>query len=277
MYRTWLRTNYRQIAPAVNEEMAEEPPDVKGAVKTAMPSVVVAYLDYQKGRVRPEDINRTRGLIELSEFEAIKGQVLLIARWAKERYAIRFREAPFETLFTANDYNQMMQSFGKAGYSQSTIFKLVARFWQFVRWATNPPFTQRLRFERGQVDRFGSLKAAQEWEIPSVDVLQRILVSASLRFRVMIWMAIGCGFGNDDLSRVMPLHFDAQDYDLRRGKTGVPRSGRTVFQCPVSGMEAHDEADAAFTGPDHRQAAGGRWAAGEWGEHRPGVPEAGGQ
>jgi integrase len=226
-YRTWLRINYRQIAPVVNEGPAEEPPDVKGATKTAMPSIVVAYVDYQRGRVRPDGVKRSRGLIELPEAEAIKGQIMLIANWAKARFGSRFREAPFETLFCVTDYNQMMQSFVKAEYAPSSVHKLVARFWHFVTWAANPPFSQTIRFNKSQVDKFGSLKATSEWEIPSVGILQRILQHASLRFRAIIWMAIGCGFGNDDIAKVKPLHFDEQDYDLRRGKTGVPRSGKT--------------------------------------------------
>src|SRR5687767_14584080 len=81
-YRTWLRINYRQVLPRVNPTLVEEPPEVLGPAKTAMPSVVVVYLDYQRGRVRPEGVIRTRGLIELSAYEAIRGEMVPMTNWA---------------------------------------------------------------------------------------------------------------------------------------------------------------------------------------------------
>ena len=43
----------------------------------------------------------------------------------------------------------------------------------------------------------------------------------------MVWMAIGCGFGQRDLAQVRVKQFDKKSYDLRRGKTGIERYGET--------------------------------------------------
>jgi hypothetical protein len=43
----------------------------------------------------------------------------------------------------------------------------------------------------------------------------------------MIWMAIGLGFGQNDLSVVRVGQIDEKSYDLRRGKTGIERFGDT--------------------------------------------------
>ena len=43
----------------------------------------------------------------------------------------------------------------------------------------------------------------------------------------MIWMGIGMGFGQGDLAAVHVGQIDAKGYDLRRGKTGLERYGRT--------------------------------------------------
>ena len=43
----------------------------------------------------------------------------------------------------------------------------------------------------------------------------------------LIWMAIGCGFGQRDLAAVRVGQVDKKSYDLRRGKTGVERYGET--------------------------------------------------
>ncbi len=43
----------------------------------------------------------------------------------------------------------------------------------------------------------------------------------------MIWMAIGCGFGQRDLASIRVGQVDKKSYDLRRGKTGIERYGET--------------------------------------------------
>ena len=41
----------------------------------------------------------------------------------------------------------------------------------------------------------------------------------------MVWMSIGLGFGQGDLSAARVEHFDDKNYDMRRGKTGIERYG----------------------------------------------------
>jgi integrase len=41
----------------------------------------------------------------------------------------------------------------------------------------------------------------------------------------MVWMSIGLGFGQGDLSAARVEHFDKDSYDMRRGKTGIERYG----------------------------------------------------
>ena len=43
----------------------------------------------------------------------------------------------------------------------------------------------------------------------------------------MVWLAIGCGFGQRDVAAIRVGQIDKKGYDLRRGKTGVERYGDT--------------------------------------------------
>jgi integrase len=56
-------------------------------------------------------------------------------------------------------------------------------------------------------------------------MIRKILDAARDSERLWIWMGIGMGFGNDDLARARPIHFDQDSYDMRRGKTGLERYG----------------------------------------------------
>ena len=67
----------------------------------------------------------------------------------------------------------------------------------------------------------------REKTLPTVDQLRKVLVACSLREQLMVWMAIGLGFGQRDLAAVRVGQIDAKSYDLRRGKTGVERFGET--------------------------------------------------
>ena len=51
--------------------------------------------------------------------------------------------------------------------------------------------------------------------------------AADLRGRTLIWMGIGLGFGPRDLSVIRAGQLDRRNYDLRCGKTGIERFGRT--------------------------------------------------
>jgi integrase len=43
----------------------------------------------------------------------------------------------------------------------------------------------------------------------------------------MIWMALGLGFGQQDLATILVGQIDRKAYDLRRSKTGIERYGST--------------------------------------------------
>jgi len=61
--------------------------------------------------------------------------------------------------------------------------------------------------------------------LPTRKQLRKMLAACDLREQTMIWMAIGLGFGQQDLANIVVGQIDRQSYDLRRSKTGIERYG----------------------------------------------------
>jgi integrase len=70
-------------------------------------------------------------------------------------------------------------------------------------------------------------KAGTPRILPTLPQLKHILAKCDARTRAIVWMGIGLGFGQGDLSAVRMGQIDAKNYDLRRGKTGLERYGET--------------------------------------------------
>ena len=70
-------------------------------------------------------------------------------------------------------------------------------------------------------------KPSKARTLPTREQLRHMLAACEVRERTMIWMAIGLGFGQQDLANVRVGQIDQEDYDLRRSKTGIERFGVT--------------------------------------------------
>ena len=70
-------------------------------------------------------------------------------------------------------------------------------------------------------------RAAEQRQLPTLKQLQALVDAADARGRAMIWLGIGLGFGQTDISTVRVGQIDKKGYDLRRGKTGIERFGET--------------------------------------------------
>ena len=64
-------------------------------------------------------------------------------------------------------------------------------------------------------------------QLPSLTELKLVLNACKVRETAMVWLAVGCGFGQRDVAAIRVGQIDKKGYDLRRGKTGVERYGDT--------------------------------------------------
>jgi hypothetical protein len=223
-YRRWLRANYGRDRIETGELITITTPEQP--VAATLKAIIAAYIAVEESRVRPDAAERTQGTVGIDQFWDIRYQALQIGLWAKEHFGHRFPSVELSKLMDICDYDAMMLHFIQARkYKKSRVNKMRRRFWDLVRFAKGRPFHQELSFGRDQVKRYGGAEKKREREIPSVEIIRKILAVANTEQRTRIWVAIGCAFGQDDLARCRPLHFDAESYDLRRGKTGIERYG----------------------------------------------------
>ncbi len=219
-YHRWVVENYDQAAAIVTRDSEVG----KGDLDDSLPAIAEAYLQHERRRVRLEEARRAKGTISLRVFDDNRRQVVRILRWCKETYGTKLGTTPFDQVLGATDYESMMLSLvTRLGASQ--VNKHRQRFWEIVRFARRAPFSIRLPFSQEDVRKFGGTETKKTRQIPTVKMIQTLLEAATVRERLWIWMGLGLGFGNDDLARARLVHFDADSYDMRRGKTGFPRFG----------------------------------------------------
>ena len=219
-YHRWVIENYDQSARII----AGDHDAGNANFDQSLPVIANAFIQHEKQRVRSDEARRAKGTISLRAFDDNRRQVVNILRWCKDRFKDRLSRTPFSELMTETDYESMMLHFVKR-LSDSQINKHRQRFWAIVRFARRAPFRVRCSFGPEDVRAFGGTETRKQRQMPTIDMIQRVLAAATERERLWIWMGLGLGFGNDDLAHARPLHFDSNSYDMRRGKTGLPRYG----------------------------------------------------
>lgn len=222
LYRRWVVEKYDDDAKIIigNQPSSSDKPDQD----TSLWHIANEYLDHEELRVRPDGSPRKRGTIDILTFHDNSQQVRNIVAWCKQRFGKRVAQASFANLITPTAYEAMMLDF-VGRMSDSCVNKHRQRFWALARFARRAPRRVMLGFGPEDVRRFGGTVSQKQRQIPSVATIRKILQAATCEERLWVWMAIGLGFGQDDLARSRPIYFDAETYDMRRGKTGFERYG----------------------------------------------------
>jgi len=224
LYHRWLLENYDSAVVLANQdsEVAAE----KVSRPNTLGVIAKAYAEHTTNRTRKDDDPPRRGLIGQPEAYAIQQQTLNILAWAKEHFGeAKIKAAPFGQLWAVQDYESMMLHFTKKYKKNTQINKHRQRFWALASFATRHPFEQELRFRRESTARYGGDASRKDWSFPTPAEFRRILKKASEMERTWIWMALGLGFGQTDISGSKPICFDADSYAWRRGKAGMERFG----------------------------------------------------
>ena len=113
------------------------------------------------------------------------------------------------------------------GYSASQVAKRLQLVKALVDLAGRPENgMQRLAWNWDSREVFHG-KPTKAKKLPTVTQLKKLLRASDARGRAMIWLGIGLGFGQTDLAEVRVGQIDEESYDLRRGKTGIERYGKT--------------------------------------------------
>jgi integrase len=235
-YHKWLAAYVESGPPARNtsrhpKQDAAEIIDPQVASTKAVPGCVLevasAYLNTLENRSRQPDAPRVKGTIDIRVFRDRKKHVRDFLQHLNELRGpgavARLRVADL----TMQDVESFNAWIVERGYSASQVSKRM----QAVKWiidrAGRPEHGgQLLSWNWDSRDTMHG-KPTEERTLPTVKHLKNALAASDLRHQTIIWLAIGLGFGQRDISVLRCGQIDAKGYDLRREKTGVERYGQT--------------------------------------------------
>lgn len=207
LHRLWLLNNYDQ--PGILPSTVPS----GNSSESSFVAMADAFLAHERGRLVNSRVRWEN-----------RRQILDITEWFIEKYAGRCHTHALHELMTETDCEEMLRDFAEK-LGQSQFAKRRQRFWKMVRFARRKPFCSRLEFDQEDIERIGG-QGPRDRQFPPISVLQELLSLCSLQQQCIIWMAIGLGFGQADISICEPQCFDAEDFDLRRAKNARPRYGK---------------------------------------------------
>ncbi|MEM7682950.1 MAG: site-specific integrase [Planctomycetota bacterium] len=211
------------------EAAATTPPPsvVSTPTEGSLLAVADSLLRQEERRIRPEGAARSPGSITRQTYLDRKHCLRSFLQHLNDRQgqgAVAKMTLHDLTMIDVEAFNQASVD---AGMSRSLVAKRMQMVKALINRAGRPEFgCQVLGWNWDAMDRQHG-KASEGRTLPTLAQLQSLLRAADLRGQTLLWMAIGLGFGQRDLSAVRVGQIDERSYDLRRGKTGVERYGET--------------------------------------------------
>jgi integrase len=215
--------------PTLKTETADS--DVKGVAANVLEGsllhVASNLLRYEESRVRADNAPRRQGSITRNLFQRRKQYSKEFLQFLNARHGSgavgRMRLADL----TMHDVEAYNRSLVDSEFSASQVSKRLRFVKAVIDRAGRPEHgTQVLEWNWDSRDVLHG-KPARRRELPTLKQLKLVLKECTPRETAMVWMAIGCGFGQRDLAAVRVGQIDKKGYDLRRGKTGIDRYGET--------------------------------------------------
>ena len=207
------------------------PAEAKAAKVEAQPGsllhVASGLIRFEEGRVREGSGKRVPGTISPRVAIDRKKSIQDFLAYLNERNgrgAVARMQLADLTMADVEAYNRHLVdlkfSVNTLNHKMQVIKKIVDR-------AGRPEYGQQvLAWNWDALDRTPG-RAAKRKQLPTKEQLEKLVAKADARGKAIIWMGIGLGFGQSDLSAVRVGDIDQQSYDLRRGKTGIERYGET--------------------------------------------------
>lgn len=241
-YEAWLAAwlqNDQEAAAAVRpgqtaklkaREKRAEREAVRAEVKAEPGSLVhvaSGLFKYDESRVRKPGEGRAAGSIApramLNRRKEIKDFLAFINERHGRGTASRLHVSDLE-MADVEEYNRELVA---KGFSAASVNGRIQAVKRLVDRSGRPEYGQQvLGWNWDSLDRTPG-RAAEQRQLPTLKQLKALLDTTDARGRAMIWLGIGLGFGQTDISTVRVDQIDKTGYDLRRGKTGIERFGET--------------------------------------------------
>ena len=216
----------RQKPTATNPKLA--PGTAKAQVVTgSLLHVASSLLKYEQSRIRQEGEQRRQGTISEELYNCRKNYAKEILSYFDSIYGEGSVGKMKLADITMNDVEKFNKLLVGSGCSQSSVSKQIQFLKTLIDRAGRPEHgSQILSWNWNARDKHHG-KPTVKRKLPTLNQLKLILNDCGVRETTMVWLAIGCGFGQKDLAAIRVGQIDRKGYDLRRGKTGIERYGDT--------------------------------------------------
>lgn len=189
--------------------------------------IASSFLRYEESRTRAEGEPRSQGTISKNLYKERKKYSKEFLEFLNTRHgngAVKSMQLADLVMEDAEAYNKMLVD---AGYSASLVSKRLQFVHTLIKRAGRPEHGSQVLGWNWESRDVLHGKPTNVRTLPSLEQLKAVLGRCSERETALIWLAIGCGFGQRDLAAIRVGQVDQQYYDLRRGKTGIERYGDT--------------------------------------------------
>ncbi|MBL1216564.1 MAG: site-specific integrase [Planctomycetes bacterium] len=189
--------------------------------------IATGLLEYERTRVRDPEGPRARGTIDPDVYSDKKKHVHDFLEFVNELHGQGSVASMALADLSMGDVESFNRRIVELGYSQSQVGRRMQVIRQLVNRAGRPEHGQQvLQWNWNSLDILHGLPT-RPLLLPDLKQLKALIEVADLRGQTMIWIAIGLGFGQRDLATLRVGQIDRSTYDMRRGKTGIERYGRT--------------------------------------------------
>jgi integrase len=234
LYQEWLIGFLSgKVAPPRKKKTVPDPTATSStAMAKAVPGsllmVASSLIRFDEQRTRKDGEPRRSGTISKSHLECRRHAVRLFLQFMNERQgsdtAVTRLLAGDLTMHDVEAFNQLVAAEGKSARHVSKMMSVVKDI--IVRAGRPEHNGQTLSWNWDSRDIIRG-KAAKIRKLPTLEQLKNILRASDTREQAIIWVGIGLGFGQGDISAIRVGQIDKEGYDLRRGKTQIERYGET--------------------------------------------------
>ena len=238
-YHDWVSAHLRGQTPTLKLKRRKKfdlqavtvKPSQDGVPAEILPGsllhITSGLLRYEESRIRDEPGPRRNGSICREHYDQRKASAQEILQFINARHGQGAVGRMLLSDLSMADVEAYNKAIVDAGYSSSQVTKRLQLVKAIIDRAGRPEHGgQVLSWNWDSRDVIHGKPAKKRW-LPTLPQLKLILNDCDPRETAMVWMAIGCGFGQRDLAAVRVGQLDKKSYDLRRGKTGVERYGET--------------------------------------------------
>lgn len=238
-YHDWVSAHLRGQTPTLKpkrrkkldlQAVAVKPRD-KGVPVEILPGsllhITSGLLKYDESRIRDEPGPRRHGTICQEVYDQFKASAQEILQFINTRHGQGAVGRMMLADLKMEDVEAYNLAIVQAGYSASQVTKRLQYVKAIIDRAGRPEHGGQVLSWNWNSRDVAHGKPPKKRRFPTLSQLKAVLRECGSRETAMVWMAIGCGFGQRDLAAVRIGQIDKKSYDLRRGKTGIERYGET--------------------------------------------------